>query len=71
MYIALDNPAVQFAASALSTSGGHPTTLDEWALKRATRYLHHHPEFEWGARLDREVVVVAVYTDSDWAGDVT
>ena len=69
MYITITRPDLQFSASLLSRYMSKPTTLHLQAAKRVLRYLRGPVDYGiWYKR--GGIGELAVYTDSDFAGDV-
>ena len=43
-YVAHDRPDLQVAAHVIATGSSHPTTVDEWRLRRAATCLKEFPQ---------------------------
>ena len=67
LYLSLDRPSIQFAASQCSSGMAAPTRLHMLQLKRLVRYLVKYPKEVWEYNLQDEPSAVQVYSDSDWA----
>jgi hypothetical protein len=69
-FLSADRPDISYAVKELCRSMSAPTSRDDEALKRLSRYLLGRPrmvmEFVW-----QEPMPITVYTDSDWAGCLT
>ena len=69
-YLALDRADLQFAVGLLCRDMSSPTQASERAMKRVARYLVRYPRMVWEFREVEELGHIAVYADSDWAGDL-
>ena len=69
-YMAQDRPDLSAASKVLSQGMSRPTTGSLAGVKRVIRYLKHYPRcynlFQY-----QESLSILVYTDSDWAGEVS
>ena len=70
-YVALGRPDLSFASRVASSCMSMPKEGDEQIIKRIIRYLKGKPRVAIRYQFQEEPEGLVVYTDSDWAGDIT
>lgn len=67
-YLAQDRPDLAFCTKELCRDLSTPTSKSVEKLKRAGRYLCHHPRMVWHFEWQKQDDSVNVYCDTDFAG---
>ena len=70
-YVALDRPDLSFASRVASSCMRNPKEGDEAIIKRIIRNLKGKPRVAIRHQFQEESEGIIVYTESDWAGDLS
>ena len=69
LYMSVDRPSLQFAASELAEGMSRPLEIHWLRLKRVGRYIATCPVEKWHFELQKTPSVLESCSDSDWATD--
>ncbi|CAE7467666.1 RE2, partial [Symbiodinium natans] len=69
LYMAVDRPSLQYAASELAEGMSKPLEIHWLRLKRVGKYIAKYPVEKWHFELQEAPAQLESFSDSDWATD--